>query len=223
MTNEDRLLELKEKFKELYNEHITVEGSESLLGYLENETDFFEAPASTMYHNSHPGGLVEHSINVFEKLVNLVKFESSELIVDEEGKETFVVGELNYEMQTLAIVGLLHDVCKINTYEIDYRNVKEYDPMGQQVDKGGRYDWVRKPFYRYNDKMPYGRGDKSVYIIQTFMPLTLEEAMAIRHHTGGIDNATGTIDPNAAASYKQFPLGMLVYQADLQCAYSEQQ
>ena len=59
----------KEKFIEIYNQNITREGADKLLEYLLSPTsDFFTAPASARFHSSYEGGLVEHSINVYECL-----------------------------------------------------------------------------------------------------------------------------------------------------------
>lgn len=87
----------EEIFKELYRKHIHREGAEELLTWLEQETDFFEAPASTKHHLAYPGGLVEHSLNVFREL--------RKVVIDNEPT-----------MEAVAICALLHDICKANTY-----------------------------------------------------------------------------------------------------------
>lgn len=91
---------MKEKFLTLCRENIHREGIDKLLAWLE-KSDFFTAPASTRFHGAHEGGLVEHSLNVYEQLVN--------------GNPT----------ETTAIVSLLHDLCKTDYYTVSTRNVKE--------------------------------------------------------------------------------------------------
>ena len=99
----------KAQFLEIFNTHITRDGKDDLLDWL-NHSDFFTAPASTRFHGNHEGGLLEHSINVYNSLVSLL--ENTGL------KE-------NYSNETIAIVALLHDVCKVNYYKKGTRNVKE--------------------------------------------------------------------------------------------------
>ena len=65
--------------------------------------------------------------------------------------------------------GLLHDLCMVNFYMVVYRNAKN--------DKGV---WEKVPYYAIDDRLPYGHGEKSVYIITGFMKLSREEAFAIR-------------------------------------------
>ena len=60
-------LDMKEKFIRLYQENITRDGAQDLLDWLV-KTDFFTAPASTRFHSAYAGGLVEHSVNVYEVL-----------------------------------------------------------------------------------------------------------------------------------------------------------
>lgn len=87
----------EEQFKELYRRYIHREGAEELLEWMERETDFFTAPASTKHHLAYPGGLVEHSVNVFREL--------RKVVIDNEPT-----------MEAVAICALLHDLCKANTY-----------------------------------------------------------------------------------------------------------
>ncbi|MCC8131227.1 MAG: HD domain-containing protein [Ruminococcus sp.] len=156
--------EYKNKFIEIYTTNIKREGSDKLLEYLQSRNcDFFTAPASTRFHNSFEGGLCEHSINVYECLKSYLETDRA--------KNDF---GLQYSDESIAIVALLHDVCKTNTYVVSTRNVKN-DKTGQ---------WEKVPYYDYNDTLPYGHGEKSVYIVSGFMKLTRDEAMAIRWHMG---------------------------------------
>ena len=63
----------RDKFIEIYKSCITREGADKFLQYLCEKTDFFEAPASTRFHGAYEGGLLEHSLNVYECLCDFVK------------------------------------------------------------------------------------------------------------------------------------------------------
>ena len=88
----------KELFTKIYKDNIKREGAVALLEYI-NKTDFFTAPASAKYHEDYEGGLVEHSINVYNALSKLNK----EL-------------NLGFTDESVAIISLLHDLCKIDAY-----------------------------------------------------------------------------------------------------------
>ncbi|MDR2654581.1 MAG: HD domain-containing protein [Oscillospiraceae bacterium] len=175
-----------DKFLEVYSEKIKREGAENLLKWLKS-SDFLKAPASTRFHLSREGGLAEHSLNVYRRLVKLCAAEPYQ-----------------FSEETLAICGLLHDVCKADFYRTDYRNSK---------DESGK--WVKVPYYAIDDQLPYGHGEKSVYIISGFMRLSREESMAIRWHMGGFDESVkgGSFSLNTA--FQKFPLAVLVHAADL--------
>lgn len=160
----EKALLFKEKFIKIYKENITRDGQDRLLEYLCSKgCDFFTAPASTRFHCAYEGGLCEHSINVYNCLLSYLE---SDRVAKGFG--------LSYSKESIAITGLLHDVCKINTYSPSFRNAKN-EKTGQ---------WEKVPYYEYNDTLPYGHGEKSVYIISGFMRLSREEAMAIRWHMG---------------------------------------
>lgn len=155
---------MKDEFLRIYQENIKRPGAEEFLKWLES-TDFFSAPASTRFHLAQPGGLVEHSVHVYERLKALCELE-----------ENLTPAHQGPTAETIAVCGLLHDICKANFYGVEMRNRKN---------KQGK--WEQYPFYIVNDQLPYGHGEKSVYIINGFMKLTREEAMAIRWHMGGFD------------------------------------
>lgn len=185
----------KQEFIEIYNKYISREGSEDLLNFLlSSKSDFFEAPCSTRYHLSVEGGLVEHSINVYNCL--------KEYLNRPRVKDLY---GLNYSDETIAIVALLHDLCKINVYKKSYRNKK---------DETGK--WIQVPSYDYEDDLPYGHGEKSVYIISGFMRLTRDEAFAIRYHMGFSD--TENIR-NVGAAFEKFPLAFALSTADMEATY----
>ena len=182
----------KEEFVSIYQKNIQREGADKLLAWLET-TDFFSCPASTKFHSNFEGGLVEHSVKVYHRLKKVVAAEN--ITVSEE---------------TLAITALLHDVCKANTYKVDYRNVK----------RDG--EWVKEPYYTVDDQLPYGHGEQSVYIISGFMKLTREEAMAINWHMGPYDTRVMGGSFALADAFKKFPLSLLMFTADIGSSYLDE-
>ena len=184
----------KEEFIEIYRRDIKREGSEALLDYLENHSDFFTAPASTRFHLSFEGGLVTHSLNVYHCLKSYLE---RSRVQEEYG--------LKVSAETVAVIALLHDICKINCYKKSFRNVK---------DESGK--WQRVPSYDYADDLPYGHGEKSVYIVSGFMKLSREEAFAIRYHMG----FAGTEDSrNVGECFRRFRLAFALSTADMEATY----
>ncbi len=195
---------MKDQFIEIYQKCITRPGADKLLTWLEG-SDFFGAPASTRFHLSQPGGLVEHSIHVYYRLRNLF---FSERQLKENVAFVDLTGE---EEETIAVCGLLHDICKVNFYDVEMRNRK--NEQGQ---------WEKYPFYIVKDQLPYGHGEKSVYIISSFMKLTREEAMAIRWHMGFSDNEFKAGGFAVGNAFEKFPLALLTHMADLQATYLDE-
>lgn len=185
----------KERFIDIFRRNIKREGSEALLAFLCSDScDFFTAPASTRYHGAYEGGLCEHSLNVYDCLVD--QLSRSRM------KETYGI---NYSDESIAIAALLHDLCKINFYRTSFRNVK---------DETGR--WQSVPYYTIEDSLPYGHGEKSVYIVSGYMKLTRDEAFAIRYHmgfSGPEDNGT------VGQALEMFPLAFALCVADMEASY----
>ena len=213
---------MKEKFIELFNTNIKRPGADKLLEWLE-KSDFFEAPASTRFHLAKPGGLVEHSINVYERL--------RELYYDEKCRGSDGPVELSdEEEETIAIVGLLHDICKVGVYKQEPKNQKTYDPVKVAIatrgqvkhDALGDFVWETVLGYKFDDQLPYGHGEKSVYIISGFMRLSRDEAMAIRWHMGFTDSDFRGGGQNVGKAFEKHPLALLVHLADLQATYLDE-
>ncbi len=184
----------KERFIEIYKKNIHREGSEKLLEFLlSKNSDFFDAPASARFHGSYEGGLLEHSLNVYDCL--------KDYLSRNRVKEIY---NLSYNEESIVIVALLHDLCKINCYKKGTRNVKE---NGQ---------WIQVPTFEYNDTLPYGHGEKSVYMISGYMRLTREEAFAIRYHMGFSGNEDTR---NVGAAFEMFPLAFALSTADMEATY----
>ena len=169
-------------FFKIFDQYIKREGSDELRKWLE-EGDFFSAPASSRFHGSFQGGLCIHSVNVFNQLVRLLK----------------AYPEIKTTGESAAIIALLHDVCKINLYKVDYRNAKNENGV-----------WEKVPYYAYDEKFSYGNhGGKSVFLISKFIKLTDEEAVAIQCHMGNEDGKYST-----SPAYEQFPIAWLLHVAD---------
>ena len=180
---------MKEKFLNLLRS-VQREGIEDLIKFIES-TDFFKAPASTRFHGNFEGGLLQHSIKVYE-------------ILKEKLNNTPV--PMNISEDTIKIVALLHDICKVNYYKVDYRNAK--NDLGV---------WEKVPYYTVEDTIPYGHGEKSVMMITEYMKLTVEEKYAIRWHMGLSEpkELYGTL----SAAFSKYPLALMLFEADLEATY----
>ena len=185
----------KERFFEVYRQNIQREGAERLLEYLDGQTsDFFTAPASARYHSAEEGGLALHSLYVYDCL--------KDYLSRPRVRETY---GMQFTDETIAIVSLLHDVCKVNCYKASTRNVK---------DENGK--WIQVPYYEFDDQLPYGHGEKSVYIISGFMRLTRDEAFAIRYHMGFSNTEDAR---NVGRALEMFPLATALFVADMEATY----
>ena len=180
---------MKEEFIELLKS-TKREGVDEIINFLE-KTDFFKAPASTRFHGNYEGGLLEHSMKVYEILKHKVK----NSVID-----------INVGDDTLIIVALLHDICKANYYKVDFRNAKNE-----------RGEWEKVPYYTVDDTIPYGHGEKSVMMITEYMKLTSEEKYCIRWHMGFTEPKE--LYSTISLAYKKYPLALLMHEADLEATY----
>ena len=192
MISQELIEEQKKEFRELLLE-TGRENMDSLLAWLEEETDFYSAPASTNNHGAFDGGLLIHSLNVYKILKNFNKMIKCE------------------REDSIVIAGLLHDVCKTNFYTREIRNVKT----------PGKREWNEKEVYAINDELPFGHGEKSVFLLMRHIRLTEEEAIAIRWHMGGYDDAArsyigGRTQSNAFQTYRLAPARAI---ADMYATY----
>jgi len=159
-----------ERFEQLLHS-VDRDGMDNLIDFI-RKSDFYTAPASTRYHSCHDGGLLEHSLSVYDCLANK--------------RDDLVWSEVfeNIPNESLIIVALLHDVCKTYFYGTEIKNKKVYSDTGTKIDSNGRYDWVSSPAYTIDDRIPYGHGEKSVMMIEEYIKLTPMERYAIRWHMG---------------------------------------
>ena len=182
---EANYLEIAQKNKKVFLglcKTINREGIDSLLDYLE-KSDFYICPASTKYHDAYYGGLLQHSINVFKEFNTLAA----------------AYPWVNIPAETRVIVPLFHDLCKVGLYTTEKRNRKN--------DEG---KWESYDCYTVSEKFCFGgHGSKSVYLIQSHIQLTPEEAAAINCHMGPWDG-----NKDVANAYEQFPVAWLLHIAD---------
>lgn len=188
------------------------EGIEELIKYLES-TDFYTAPASSRFHCDYEGGLISHSLNVY---TCLVKKKKNELW------SKYLKGTPD---ESLALAALLHDVCKANFYKVDYRNQKTYDEDKVNAaarwqiksDSNGNFIWETVPCYKTDEQFPFGHGDKSVYLVNKYITLTDEEAVAIRFHMGAYESQN--IWNSLGNAFEKFPLALALHEADMEATH----
>ena len=186
MQNEEHdIAALKQRFLDIYKTNIKREGADKLLDYLLSpKSDFFTAPASTRYHGSYEGGLLQHSLNVYDCLRDYMDRPRV--------KELY---NLTADDETIALISLLHDLCKVNFYKTDYRNAKN--------DQGV---WEKVPYYTIDDTLPYGHGEKSVYIIRALCALPVKRPLLSASIWAFQARRTSTL---WAEPLRNFPLPML--------------
>ena len=195
--------EYKKRYIQLLKS-VEREGIDKLIEFLE-KSDFFDAPASTKFHCSIPEGLVIHSLNVYDMF--MLKCE----------KEPFNEALQNLPDDSRKIICLLHDICKTYFYEIDWKNKKVYSDTGTKKDERGRFDWQTVPYYKVDDKIPYGHGEKSVMMIENYINLTPVERYAIRWHMGFTEPKENW--GYVGAAIEKYPVILAVFEADLEATY----
>lgn len=188
---------MKTEFVTAVTDNISRDGIVELMGWLEG-TDFYVAPASTRFHGSYEGGLLEHSLAVYKRLVQFSDYFDREMFGG--------APDYTWDKETIAIVALFHDICKIGCYKTEMRWRKDKNQK-----------WEQYPTYKKDEDFNFGgHGSKSLYLIQNFMRLEPEEAVAINCHMGQFDS---TIYSNPSAAYEQFPLAWLLHIADEAATY----
>ncbi len=185
---------------------IKIEGADinGLIEFLTN-SDFFTAPASTIYHGNFEGGLCYHSLNVFDALLDLA--------------EKYTPGR--YDRNSLLVVGLLHDLSKTNFYEKYIMNKKVYLPSGTKQDNQGRFDWFAEEAYKVkNAKERFIGGDhatNSMFLISKYIPLTYEESVAVINHH--FTTETNGLLKDITPIYNKYSLATLIHLADMIAVY----
>lgn len=187
----DKRTENIDKFESIMSA-VEREGKDELMEYIKN-SDFYMAPASTRFHLSAEGGLLQHSLNVYHCLMAKRDSDIWGGILESAGKDS------------LAIVSLFHDICKTGFYTTELRWRK---------DSNNR--WEQYPVYAIDDQMPYGHGEKSVMMIEKFMKLKDYEKFAIRWHMGYSEPAA--LYPQVGKAMEMYPLTLALHEADLEAA-----
>lgn len=179
---------LGDSFRDSVAEYVSRDGVDRLMGWLDS-TDFYTAPASSRYHGAYEGGLVEHSLDVMDELFRL--------------DDAY---EFGFSTESMALVALFHDLCKVGCYTADTRNVKDDNGV-----------WHKVPCYRFDESFPFGgHGSKSVFLLQSFITLTPEEAVAINCHMGQFDATTYS---NPSRAFETYPLAWALHVADEASTY----
>ena len=199
------------RFEELLGS-VQKEGISKLMNYIRNSTDFYKAPASTRFHLACEGGLLQHSLNVYDCLVAK--------------KESPIWKPILADIpdESLIIMALLHDLCKANFYSEGTKNQKTYDPekvaaaeaWQRKYDSQGDYILETVNTYQVDDQLPLGHGEKSVMLVQCYIRLTMQEVMAIRWHMGFSEpkenyNAEGQ-------AMEKYPVVLALHEADLEAS-----
>lgn len=180
-----------EKYRWYLKSYIKRDGIDNLIKFLDTQTDMAVAPASARYHLCCEGGLVKHSINVMMRLHKLMKMEYGD--------------DIPYSNETLALVSLLHDISKINFYQLSTKNVK---------DKDG--NWVQQPYYSIReDKLIYGSHEQnSLMIVSHFLKLSFEEELAILYHHGGFNACDDGARARVQRAFSASSLALFLSMAD---------
>ena len=182
-------MDLKAEFTRIATENIHRDGLSDLMEWLDT-TDFYTAPASTRYHGAYEGGLAVHSLNVYVQLQKLCEWYGCEAT-----------------QESIAIVSLFHDLCKVGFYKTEMRWRKDANNQ-----------WEQYPTWTVNEDFAYGgHGSKSVYLVQSFMKLSPDEASAINCHMGAWDSSTYS---NPSEVFCRNKLAWLLHVADEAATYT---
>ena len=180
------------------------DGMDKLLEFI-RKSDFYTAPASTRFHNCHEGGLLAHSLNVYDCLC----------AKNASGIWQSVLNQIDGD--SIILIALLHDICKTYMYAVEYKNKKVYSEHGSKSDSQGRFDWESVPGYTVDDKMPLGHGEKSAFLVDEFIALKPVERYAIRWHMGFTEPKENY--NYLSAAIRKYPVILAVHEADLEATY----
>ena len=165
-------------------------GVDKFINWLET-TDFKYAPASTQHHYAFPGGLLAHTVNVYDSMINdyqeMIKF-------------------FNLSYDTVIIVALLHDIYKTNSFVVNYKNVKDEDGK-----------WTRVPYYTWDEAEPLGKAEKSIFLaLENGIELTKVERAMIRNANGfsETDNIA-----RVSNCFAKCPQALVLYFASMSATY----
>lgn len=200
-----------ERFEEIVKK-VNRPGFEKLLKYVRT-SDFYTAPASTRFHLACEGGLLQHSLNVYDCLMDKKKNPVWEPVLAAIPEESLI------------IVALFHDICKTKFYKKTTRNQKTYDKekvqaaenwQRKQHDQAGDFIWESVETYTVEDQMPLGHGEKSVMILQQYITLERQEMFSIRWHMGFAEDQNNI--NNVSLAMEKCPLVLALFEADMEAS-----
>lgn len=186
--------ENKEMFLRLLRS-VDRKGIENLIDYLETKTDFFTAPASTRYHNNCLGGLLAHTLNVYENF-----------------KAQLQLREIDLPEESIILTSLLHDICKCNYYVLEQRN-RKVNGKWEQYDVWSNTKAVSPP-------LPHSY--RSIRMIGTFLRLTPSEELCIYYHMGPYGGEDYEYRNLLQKVNTDYPETLLFYIADLSATYLDE-
>ena len=187
----------KQEFIKIATENIKREGIQRLLDHLE-ANGFYESPASTKYHGSYAGGLVDHSLNVYYSLVDMMKY----IYADRWDKV--------FSLESITIVSLFHDLCKLGKYKETYKNVKDPETG----------IWSEQKVYVYNENsFALGHAAKSIMTLQAYIHLTSVEIQAIYWHMGAYDLSLYDSMNELGSAFTNNTLAFALHEADMIATY----
>lgn len=162
---------------------------DNMLKWIHN-TDFYSTPASTRFHGAYREGLLEHTLIVAQKAIELSNIPTFKFKVN---------------IEDAVLIALVHDWCKIGLYESYLKNIKNPDTG----------IWEQKEAYKVADNPMscYGHGVSSLILAQKFFKLSTEEALAIRWHMGEYNVADNEMNDLHQAN-ETYPLVQLIQFAD---------
>ena len=199
------IIENKDAFITLATKYIKREGLDKLLAWLDR-SGFYVCPASTQYNLSVEGGLCQHALNVADTLVYRFFDKHIEDLTEEDEAKVF---ENDITIESIILVALFSSINKVGCYVKDFKNVKV----------NGK--WEQQEYWKWDEKFIYaGRGSKSVFIIQQYMKLWIEEAQAIAFVLAGEDNIfSGVVETTYRKIYENSRLALYLHLAEMESTY----
>ena len=199
------IIENKNAFITLATQYIKREGLDKLLAWLDR-SGFYVCPASTQYNLPVEGGLCQHALNVADALVYRFFDKHIEDLTEEDEAKIF---ENDITIESIVLVALFSSINKVGCYVKDFKNVKV----------NGK--WEQQEYWKWDEKFIYaGRGSKSVFIIQQYMKLWIEEAQAIAFVLAGEDNIfSGVVDTTYRKIYENSRLALYLHLAEMESTY----
>lgn len=186
------MTDLLKRYQALKNKVIDrKEQFQALCNFMENETEWMTAPASTRFHLSKERGLMEHSCNVAETMLKL--------------KETLAP---HISEESCVIVSLLHDLGKVGMPGNPQYLVNE------PTERQRKYGYPASSPYRFNNDLTYlSVPVRSLYLALPYLTLTEEETQAIAYHDGQY------VEDNRSVAKNERPLTLLLQYADNWCGF----